>query len=494
MPKFKVTFLRYNVKYHKIISWIGGVALLIFALSGMTHPLMSWTGPKATAFFPPQAQINAEDIQALPYILEKYNITSAHIVKIVPFADDKLLQVTQDHNAPRRYFDLGTRTELEHFDAEYAKWLARYYTGLNDANIADISFQTEFNSDYPWVNRLLPVYKVQFAVEDQRTAYIYTELSALGSLSNNYKKDIQTIFRAFHTWSWLDNADDARVWMMMIFLISLTIMSITGIFMLFMMPKRKIKQAPRRWHRYLSYAIFIPLLFFSVSGIYHLLQMAYMPNFRGLKIGDQINLQTAELDRSGDWISLYKNNRFNALSLIEGPDQKLLYRLSLPKGKMGENISRQSRYNGVPFEKSALYIDAKTGKETSLSDRDMAIFYAKKHRDLQDHHIKDTKIITHFGPHYDFRNKRLPAWQINTALPEGDMIFIDPATGVLIDRLINNQRYETYSFSFLHKWNFLRPLIGPKNRDILIVLLLSFAVIATILGYMMLLKRTKRNS
>jgi hypothetical protein len=98
-------------------------------------------------------------------------------------------------------------------------------------------------------------------------------------------------------------------------------------------------------------------------------------------------------------------------------------------------------------------------KKSSLSDKEIAINYANKYLGFDNNLIFQTKLITKFGPNYDFRNKRLPVWQINYDSPDGNRIFIDPASGILVDHITNKERYESYSFSFLHKWNFLTHLL-----------------------------------
>ena len=66
MAKLKNAVLKDSVKWHKWLGWTGGLALLLFAISGMTHPLMTWTGPKAASFFPPQAVMQAELASRIP--------------------------------------------------------------------------------------------------------------------------------------------------------------------------------------------------------------------------------------------------------------------------------------------------------------------------------------------------------------------------------------------------------------------------------------------
>ena len=488
MTNLKNTILKNSNKWHKWLGWAGGLTLLMFAISGMMHPLMTWTGPGATSFFPPQAVMKAEYAAAMPRILEQNGIKAAIMAKVVPTDKNPVLQLTEHNDEARRYFDLGTGEELEGYDPIHAVWLARYYTGLKDTPVKGVVFQSSFDSAYPWVNRLLPIYRVEFDTDDNLTAFIYTELGALGSLTNNWKTSVQGIFRFLHTWSWLDQFEQPRVILMMVLLVSLIGMAATGTAMVFLMKNRKLPVKYRRWHRWVSYVVWIPLLGFSASGSYHLLQYAYGDNHRGLQLGQPVQLTPERFGNQVSSLKQYQNVTLNGLSLVESPDGRLLYRLSIPQGRPGQKVVRAQRYDGVPIEKSALYFDALSGQESAITDEDMAIYYAKKHLGFEDSAITGVYPVTHFGPHYDFRNKRLPVWRIDYDSSLGDKVFIDPASGILVDRLVDTERYEGYSFSFLHKWNFLSPLIGRASRDALIVLVLLIAVAGTVTGYIMLLK------
>jgi hypothetical protein len=171
--------------------------------------------------------------------------------------------------------------------------------------------------------------------------------------------------------------------------------------------------------------------------------------------------------------------------VVEGPNNRLLYRLGLPANRQSQPVTRTARFDGIPIEKPSLYVSALTGKFVNITDREMAILYAKQHMGPDHPPISNTEIVTHFGPEYDFRNKRLPVFRIDYETPTNDTLFIDPATGMQVDRLENRSRYERYSFAVLHKWQFLVPLIGRQGRDILMVTILSLAIVATILGFIM---------
>ena len=186
---------------------------------------------------------------------------------------------------------------------------------------------------------------------------------------------------------------------------------------------------------------------------------------------------------------------------------QLAYRLSVapafkqrlsnkPKGggehahhDMSDKETRNARFDGQATEKGALYYSVTTGKKIDTNDRDVAVEIATQQLQLDKSALRNATLIKRFGLHYDFRNKRLPVWQLEFDSELGDLVFIDPATGILVDRLVDNDRYEGYSFSFLHKWNFLAPFIGREVRDIMMAIVLLLIILFVGLGLTMKIKR-----
>lgn len=490
MSNFKSSIIKGSVKWHRLLGLLGALALFIFGLSGATHPIMAWTGPQAAKFFPPSITLKADDVRYLPRVLKQNKIAKAKAIKVVPSEQGPLLQITEEESAPRRYFNLKSGVELPNHDLKQAEWLARYYTGLNETPISQVSFQTEFSDAYPWVNRLLPVYKISFASQDNLEVYIYTELSALANISNDWKLSLQRVFGLFHTWNWLNDNDKARVIIMAVFLAALLGMTLTGFAMILLFKKRKIADPGRRAHRWLAYCIWLPLFALSASGTYHLLQHAYAENHRGLRLGTELSLSGAKLPNELPAINKFEGTKLNGLSLISGSEGILVYRVGLSVAQPDQNVDRAGRFEGRPTESSAKYVFLDTGLEwTNSAEREMAAFYAHKHLDLHPADLSSIHMITSFGPTYDFRNKRLPVLQLDYKTPRQDRVFVDPVTGSVVDHLVKTERLEALSFSFLHKWNFLVPLIGREARDVLIVLLLALAIISAGFGIKMSFKK-----
>ena len=510
----KTFFIKQARYLHRLLLWPALLALVAFVLSGFMHILMTWTGPQTTVTKLPSQSIAVEQVQALPAVLEKHHINEAIIIKLVPSPQGSLLQVTQSRQASRRYFDLRSGEELPGYDEVQARWLANYYrAGVQhdgDGAIKTVSLQTVFDKDYPWVNRLLPVYKVVYEGDDILTLYVHTESLALASISNNWKQQLQNIFRQFHTWHWLENFPQARIAVMMILLSSLFAMVAMGITLLSLLRRSQLQESTRRWHRALAYVVCIPLFGFVASGSYHLLYSEYATTVRDFNLSRPL-LLSPDNQALGKTVAPLPppGQSLNSIALIRIGDQ-FYYRSSIAENPaasgehdhhnahshLSDNKIRQQRFDGINTEQSGNYMavfkDAVASplNDETLDDEKVARLLAMDYLGLAADNILAVEKITRFGPDYDFRNKRLPVWRVvvTTETAQQDILFIDVASGLLVDRVSPASRLEGYSFSILHKWNFLTGLIGREKRDALMVLVLSLALLLAVMGLILRLK------
>ncbi len=490
------------LRWHNKLAWWGGLTILLWGLSGIAHPLMAWFGPQAQQFLAPHLQVSGEQLQAVSRVLDEQAIDRARLLKVVPSDEGAVLQLTQAADSPRRYFSLTDQRELPNYDRHQALWLGQHYTGRPASEVQSVEFIGEFNRHYPWVNRLLPVYKIRYDGDDQLTAFVHTETGALASLVDGDKARLQVFFQALHTWSWLDFSGHGRVLIVGLLMLSLLAMSVSGLKMVLLFRQRKLPQASRRWHRYFAYALWLPLLGWSVSGFYHLLQSAYVQPVAGLKLAPAFPLSAAEVSTplNNDWLQQYRERSLNSISLLamaEGEDERergsasLVWRLSL-QPTLTEPVERQQRYRGQPTEQQVVYLRAAGGQPLVLDDGQYVRQLASQFTDWPAERIVSMEKITRFGPGYDFRNKRLPVWQLQYDDAEQTRVFIDPQTATLVDRNRAIDRAESLSFSLLHKWNHLTPLMGRQLRDMLIVATLLLCLLASGMGVALLLARRKR--
>lgn len=476
------TLLRLGAHWHRRLAIAGGIILLAFVVSGATHMLMTWSGPQPAQFFAPSFQLPAAYAANVSAIVRKHAITQASIVKIVAGEQGPLLQVTTDAADSRRYFDLQTLDELIDHDQHQATWLARHYTGRraadHNADIAAVTLQVRFDNDYPWVNRLLPVYRVQFAGDDNLTAYIHTETATLAALSNDYKATLQAIFGVLHTWNFLDDVELLRVALISVALLLALVLMTCGIVLIFAIRQRRINDVRRRWHRRAAIAVWLPLLLFTLSGLYHLYQSALFANSRGLRAAPIMAFDA--LQTLGELRALLAQadaNMTDAVSLLRGPDARLYYRVTAAAGSGA--VSREQRFAGMPQSRDGVFFDAHSGTPAALDDERLSRFYAARFFGIDSAALAAGHKITRFGMDYDFRNKRLPVWQF---VHRGSVVFVDPATATIVDVVAPALRYEAWSFSILHKWNLLTPVLGRGGRDLLLAATLGVVLLLAGLG------------
>ncbi len=480
MATTKARAIQFARRSHLVLAWCALIALCLFILSALTHPLMVWTGPQAARFFPPTLTVSADSVSGL---LDASRAlpqgAGMQVGKVVPSESGPLFQVTRNSSEPREYYALDdTGTALADQDREQAIWLARYYSG-STAPVASTRFVDSFSAEYPWVNRLLPVYEVRFDTPDDLTLFVHTETSALGSINNNWKRGLQTVFQWFHTWSWLDDFPTLRVLVVAILLLSLLSMLIGGGVLLALLRRRSKPTTLRRLHRGLAWGVALPLAGLLISATYHLFQAEYGPAPSGMRLSPALPL--AQLpEAGGDHPSLLSGRELNSLSLL-APEGRWLVRASLAQrdakpatgGPHAHHVqslaARERRFDGLPSERGAVFIDLMTGQRSALNDRDLALQLASEFLGLEENAALSAHLITHFGGGYDFRNKRLPVWRVDHG---SDTVFIDPVTGILVEQINALQQAERLSFSLLHKWNMLVPLLGRTGRDVVVVVFL----------------------
>ena len=450
---------------------------------------MAWTGPQAKVMFPPSGNVSSEHVTAIPTILEKYQIDQAKIVKLVPYENKLLLQVTESESLPRRYFHLESLNELINHDEKQAYWLGEHYL-KQKYEVSSVEFITEFQQDYPSVNRLLPIYKINYETDDNLSIFVHTDTLALAGISNNWKNFLRSIFQAFHSFSWLDDYESVRVGLIAIMVLTCLAMSITGLMLLIKLKRKaSIKQTTRRWHRRIGWVVCIPLLMFSLSGLYHLFHNTLSDSIFGLRLTQNLeprkwptliipeNLKSVPIHQ----ISLVENTQATEIS------NRYLYRLSISQPESKTLNTREKRFSGRPSEKQSIYLNS-NGKQ--LADMEQRLIIQATNKLKTGFSILGLERVKRFGPTYDFRNKRLPVWEVN--MDDENRLFIDPVSMILVDQNTLSQRTERLSFSFLHKWNMLNPIMGRQNRDIAIMSVLALTLGLVLMGLTLHLNRRRK--
>jgi hypothetical protein len=437
-------------KWHRKLALMAGILTLLWVSSGLLHPFMTYWGPRPVAFMPPQTEFSeAPSPQAFEKIMDQLNGTSVTALRLVKAGYDWNWQVkTQDGFS---YYDADFGRKNDDFAALYASHLASHYTGRNEAD--NVTLQQDFDTSYPPINRLLPVYKVTF--EGGLTAYVDPVSDRLGAVTDPVRILALWMFQNVHTLSFLDRVELARV--ALIFLSAATILSmaVLGFALRTSLKYRRQGNAPRRWHGIAAYILWVPVLMMASSGLFHLVMQTPL-----IKDDPLPQAQAIRLDSS-----------------IKIPDIEKFIDLRLAAWK-GSPVWRIVREDGVS------YIDPYSGRNLNLPEAEWA-------RDLaQASDTEEPVKITTFTDEYGFASKRLPVWRFT----DGNKIqFIDPADGLISSTVFPSEVAEQWTFTRLHKWQFLDTLTGKRWRDAAIAAIaLSIAGMA-ITGLLMRVGRRRRS-
>ncbi len=492
--------IRVAVLLHRVLAWIGGFGVIIWGLSGLLHPMMTTFGPQPVLLKPPQQPLQLEGMLEPGRILAGASISQPLAVQVVPGETQLLLQVTEQDHTARRYFDIHSGKELPDHDRLYAEYLVRHYLGLK----ADMDFtsrsvlQTDFDLEYPQINRQLPVWRVDLTGAVNLTAYVHTETATLAALNNDFKRYVQTAFQLLHTWNWLpDQVAWVRVGIITLFVGAIFSMAISGIVLLVKFSRKGSVPGLRGAHRLGAWCLALPMLALSSSGLYHLWLTAFDPPESFLRHALPLSPADMHLPFGDQWKELSHNLDVNRVSIVRNAEGIVLYRLQIPSAERLPSSAREvrnARFDGVTATGPALYLQASSGQPWLPGDQELAIQIASSTIQAPREVLQRAETVRRFGVEYDFRNKRLPVWRLEYGAPVNAVYFVDTANGVLVDAIERHEMPERLSFSFLHKWNFLMMLGRPTQNAVVVLIVLAAVILLGGFGLSIRWKRRTRSA
>ncbi len=494
--------LRKNIyKYHRTLSLIIAIPVLLWAASGFMHPLMTNIKPQvATQKLPPVAiDTNAIHVP-LKAALQKNNITAFHSVRLIHIDTNFFYQVQPAVNKAPVYLSVSNGKLLPSGDWLYAHYLARLFlegppktaiaanatpvafvapsaeSGFDCCNAATNSVLkntsgsgivnahqlTAFDNEYKYVNRLLPVYKVSFNRPDGIRVYVETTQDRFAFAMDNRRAVFDNIFQLLHTWSWLDALGNTKL----VLIIALTLMAfltaLMGIYIFVISKSKKVKgntvMKARRTHRYTAIVGALFTLAWSFSGAYHAFAK-FKPDTRDAffisnQFSPDTDLDVAQLQR-------VVKKPIRNVSLVK-MDEQAWWRVTtlLP----GVTLVNANDYTMLPKgeEKYATWLANQFSQHNSGS-------------------VQSVSLITKFNDEYNFSDKRLPVWRVSYKGTDDARYFVETATGKLSVRVDNSDMAEGYSFALLHKHHFM-DWGGKETRDASTMVWAFFQIVMIAIG------------
>jgi hypothetical protein len=488
--------------WHRIIGIITVIPVIFWCLSGVMHPFMAH-------FFKPE--IPNERYQAptllqsqLPLsintVLNQNKIDEILNFKIVSFENAVYYQV-KTTDTKLHYFNTTTGLELTNGDARYAEWLSRYFLEDQKSKVISSEIVTTFDSQYKYVNRYLPVYKLTFDRPDGMEIYVETASSKLATFNPKSRQFFIWFFDTFHNWSFLDAISNTavRVWIMVLLLSIIGISALSGIVIYGLFWKQFKKQPQptdqpsrfRKHHRKIGIAVAFVTLTFAFSGGYHALTKLKPNVLPKMVYEPTIALQDLKIENT---VLTFDWSKFKNCSVIKMNDT-VYYQVQTGKGPKKTVTTYLDALNGkVHPNKEQAYAEflAQTFSEMYLKNAaccEMQEPECKASTDISEAKLLETKTLYEFEKReYGFVNKRLPVIKLAYDTPDKTTYYIDTATSHLATVVTNADRLEGYSFAILHKFLFM-DWAGKGIRDLVTVLAAMGVLMVSLLGLYLFLKK-----
>lgn len=433
----------------------------------MMHPFMSnWLRPSIANQRPPEIQLNKSSLsRSITEISKDLDFNECADLRIIQMDSNTFYQVHRT-NGKLDYVNTQKGTFLKNGDKKYAEYLARYYLGDSTSEIRSMEIQTDFDTYYKEINRLLPVWKVEFERGDGMVLYIETSSSRLGTFNNHGRRLYINIFSIFHNWNFIPGPEIVRIVVVSLFSVLILLGSLAGfISYLFMFKARKGSQPGKRSaHRRWGIVFSAVLLMFSFSGAYHVLKKT----------------DKSEMQLNVSPISL--NDLTFPISKIVPTEQ--VYGFSVCK-------FNETSYYQIRDAKGWKYFNSRTGQELTNGEFMHARFLATQVTGIDPAHASSLRPIFKFKGEYGFINKRLPVVKVNYE-KENVSCYVEPWTEKPAALISTTDRYEGLSFSMLHKFHFLDGL-GRNTRDLFSIICSISIVIVALKGIKILRDSPKRN-
>lgn len=496
----------------KLHQWLGIVtcfAVLMWGLSGALHPLMSWLQPVPAQFSAPAQVFALSSTLPLKAVLEKHGIDEFNQVSVVKLAEQDCYRVQTSEAPHARYFSVNNGDEVAEADRLYAEQLARHFSGQPPQAIVQSTLVTAFNEDYPFIHRILPVWRIDFADPDKLSAYIDTDQSRLATLSNPLRDGFSAWFRITHSWSFLDDKPWFQLVIMLFLLGCVLFSALSGIYFYIVLrpgASQRLQGRPlQRSHRLLGIVFAFTALMSASSGLYHFIH-GFEPSQGDVGSSDDaISEQYRALHtfRSSDitdpaWQTLVQTPlaRFNA---IRFNGQLAWLRTPAGSTEAKAQVAMLAQEKKQPHEahhpSAGLQQMAHDANQLIVADgrllaegatqwaQNLAAMFAN--RPLTD--LVRTDYLTAFTPEYGFINKRLPVYRLEFSGPERPRYFVENATSQLAAHVVQADVYEGWSFAWLHKWRF--GFLSKAVQDSLLVLIGLANVVVACLGLTLFVRK-----
>lgn len=466
-------------KWHRILGLTALIPVMMWTLSGLSHPFMSnWFRPVIALEVYKPVPAKTKPVLSIQRVLVQNGVSSFINFGQVRFNKDTYYQVLGTDSV-YNYYSANNGKVLPNGDKIYATYLARYFTQDTTSKIQSISLQKTFDGHYQAINHLLPVWKVAFDRPDGMDVYIETGQSRMGTFNNHTRKAMLTVFEQLHTWDFLAviGGDQFRNAVMLIVVAAMFLSLLSGltIYGLFWKKfktatqnrranKRKDTRFVHRFHRQLGLIVSFVMLTFIISGAFHLM----------VKMHNNGPAQKTYVQHINSKDLIFSN-------LAVPVADRLVKNINVVK------FNDSTYYQLNDIKKNVSYFNTATGTQLANGDTQYAGYLSGFYHTGEASAKGKTSItqIRQFDNEYGFINKRLPVQKVS--YPGGENWYIETITSQLSTKVADIDRAEGLSFIFLHKY-FGMTWAGKNIRDVVTMLAALGVLVVSLFGFAAFIK------
>jgi hypothetical protein len=518
---------------HRRLSIIIAIPVLLWAISGFMHPLMTNIRPAiATQGIPPVPADSARIRFPLATALRNHHLDSFSNFRLVHIDTNWFYQVQPLAAGVPVYISCTNGNVLTAGDWLYAQYLARQFlegpapyrypahspapvqlaipvafhaahdccgaatdvvlNPVKGAKVANVSMVKAFDNEYKSINRLLPVYRVSFDRPDGIRIYVETTQDRFSFAMDNRRAIFDEIFRLCHTWGWLDFLGKGRLAVEMLVALTALFTTVLGIYIFFTTRSPRVAGngnglvKARRNHRFTAIVASLFTLLWTFSGSFHAFS-----KFRDDTRGEYfVAAHFAAEAADCDWSHLQSGcgRPITNMSLVQ-MNGGAYWRVSLlpEKSAAHKDLMKDGKAPLPPV----VYI--RTADYSVLRDGDAryASWLAAQFSQRPAADIRSVEPVTSFGDEYNFTDKRLPVWKVSYTAGHNERLYIETSTGKLASQVDDRTVVEGYSFSVFHKHHFM-DWGGKTVRDVSTMFWAFMQVVLVAIGLILWFRRRMR--
>ncbi len=453
-------------RWHWRIGMVALIAILVWCFSGVLHPIMSRFQPKAVKLDAVQL-IVPNSVLSPAQVLAQNAVTQVAELNVLNWKNQLWYQVRLPNQPQRDYFNASTGARFVNGDEQYAQHLAREYLGDAQSELLESRLLTEFTGEYADVNRLLPVWQIQFKRADGMRVYIDTGSGHMATLVDNLKAFSSSEFSLLHRWDWINTLSPwLRVALASVMLLANLAVVVMGMWIYGLRWNNfSPKWGLRRVHRIGGITLSVAALMFAVSGLYHL----WNKQVRGdtassVQLAEPV-LQVADLTFAPTGIDTGMS-AVRRVSLVSWAGQNAWrFEPAAVKPAKAMQGDPEHQHGKLGAQTAAPSVDYYTVDGVLLAMGDAAYASALLREAVpQQSPNEPLTVVSRFSDDYGFLYKRLPVLRAHYA--DDKTVYVDTADRKIAALIQPSDRAERWVFANIHKLNFLDPVIGKDWRDV----------------------------